>query len=126
MKNIIALEYQEGINLMQWALYHPIAKNHLIHIPNEGKRSWKEGKKKKQEGIKSGVSDYFLAYPSNNKHGLWIELKRRSKQAKLTENQAIWLVRMEKSGYATKVAYGWEEAKKFILEYLYPLNDEDK
>src|SRR6267378_1394033 len=110
MRNLIALEQQEGIALMQWAAYHPIAKDHLIHIPNEAKRSWSEGRKKKQEGVKSGVSDYFLAYPSNNKHGLWLEMKRRSKEAKLTENQTIWLARMGKAGYAAKVVYGWEEA----------------
>jgi|SRR5882762_6874832 len=113
------LEKEEAISLIEWARYHPIVRDHLIHHVNEGKRTAWYGKQKQKEGMRRGISDYFLAYPSNSKYGLWIELKRRNRViSKLTEEQAIWLARMERTGYATGVAYGWEHAVEIIERYL--------
>ena len=49
--------------------------------------------------------------------GLWLELKK-DRQAYLSEQQIIWLDRMLQVGYQAQVAYGYEEAIKFIEEYL--------
>jgi hypothetical protein len=115
------LESSEAKTLWEWAQYHPIAKDYLFAIPNGGTRNVREAINMRAQGVRPGVSDYFLAYPSNGKHGLWIELKRSNKTtSKLTEEQGIWLVRMEKIGYITLVAYGAEEAIKKIKDYLMP------
>jgi hypothetical protein len=113
------LESSEGKMFWEWAQYHPIAKQRLYHIPNGGSRNKIEAKNLKAQGVKSGVSDYFLSYPHNGKPGLYIELKRRDRGVcSLTEEQAQWLAASERLGYATKVVYGADEAIKAVEDYL--------
>jgi len=122
----IPLESSEAKALKTWADYHPIAKNHLIHIPNGGSRNLVEAKNLKLQGVKAGVSDYFLSYPTcachcncGGAYGLWIELKRCDKKmSRLTYEQAEWLASQERVGYVAHVAYGWEDAAKKIEDYL--------
>jgi hypothetical protein len=112
-------ESAEAKTLWAWAQYHPIAKNHLFAIPNGGTRNIREAVNMRLQGVKAGVSDYFLAYPYKDKGGLFIELKRTNKNlCRLTEEQATWLAQCERSGYATKIAYGADEAIKAIEDYL--------
>lgn len=114
---VIPTEEQEHLALIQWVILHPICRKYLIHIPNGGSRNIIEAAKLKKMGVKAGVSDLFLAYPNGIYYGLWIELKRR-KGGILTKGQRDWLYIMQAVGYSTVVAYGWEEAKEMITEYL--------
>ena len=110
-------EEQECIALNDWARYHPICKHYLVHIPNGGTRHLLEAMKLKRMGVRAGVSDYLLAYPTSKHKGLWIEMK--SKNGKLTEQQANWLKLMKDIGHDTLVAYSFEEARDYIVnEYL--------
>lgn len=117
-------ERQEARALWQWAILHPICKDYLFHIPNGGSRNKIEANNLKLEGVRSGVSDYFLAYPREvmgqafrrNCGGLWIELKTAA--GRLSKPQIEWLARMEKRGYAAVAAYGWEAARSAIRAYL--------
>jgi hypothetical protein len=119
MKIKCPLESQEAKTFWSWAQYHPIAKNYLFAIPNGGSRNILEAVNMKAQGVRSGVSDYMLAYPFNEKGGLFIELKRKDKKiSKLTSEQAEWLAQCERIGYATKVAYGAEEAIRAVEDYL--------
>lgn len=112
-------ELQEQKWLIKWALHHPICKKYLIAIPNGGSRqSAREGMNLKLSGLKPGVSDLFLAYPSLKFHGLWIEMKRVKPRGKLTSEQQNWLWLMIAQGYEAKIAYGWVEAKDIIENYL--------
>jgi len=112
-------EATESKKLWKWAQYHDIAKHYLFAIPNGGSRNIKEAAHMKQQGVKSGVSDYMLAYPTDIYHGLWIELKRANRAlSRLTEEQANWLALCERVGYATVVAYGADSAIRAIEEYL--------
>jgi VRR-NUC domain-containing protein len=113
------LESSEAKTFWEWAQYHPIAKNYLFAIPNGGSRNAIEAKNLQAQGVKKGVSDYFLAHPANGKHGMFIELKRANKAiSRLTLEQAMWLGQCERIGYATKVAYGADEAIRAVEEYL--------
>ncbi len=113
------LESSEAKTLWQWAQYHPIAKNHLFAIPNGGTRNVKEAVNMRAQGVRVGVSDYMLAYPCDGKAGMFLELKRAHKAlSRVSADQAIWMARMERVGYATKVAYGADEAIKAIEDYL--------
>lgn len=113
------LESQEQQALVRWAQYHPIPKNYLSANPNGGYRNPREAARLKLEGVRPGVSDLFLAYPTEQFHGLWIEMKRpKGHTSRLTSPQAAWLDRMKGVGYDTHVAYGWEDARYYLETYL--------
>lgn len=129
MKN---LEDREQMAVIQWAELVMIPKtnekiiNYLIAIPNGGIRSPMVGAKYKKLGMKKGVSDLFLAYPVVGMHGLWIEMKKRRKDFSsphvagmaATDDQLIWLAKMEEVGYMGEVCYGADEAITKIKTYL--------
>lgn len=82
----------------------------LIHIPNEfpldalpDHRKWGYLKKRKAMGMKSGVPDLFLAWPTTKHHGLWIEVKKPGKKPR--ESQQEFLTLMKELGYAAL----WED-----------------
>lgn len=102
--------------LMEWASYHPICKNHLIHIANERKCSPFQGNLLRKLGVKSGVSDLFLAYPNTTYAGLWIELKYPPNT--LTASQKEWQNLMNSVGYRAVWHKDWTEARQEILTYL--------
>lgn len=109
----------EQINLFRWAILQECIYPELVllhHIPNGGKREKKTGARLKMAGVKSGVPDIFLPVSRGQSHGLYIELKVGKN--KTTENQDIWIYRLQKQGYQVNVCYGWEEAAKVILNYL--------
>lgn len=118
IESLLPTEDQEQIALVHWAAYHTICKDHLLHIPNGGSRHKLEAYKLKKMGVRKGVSDFFLAYPIDEYHGLWIELKSKRKTARVSREQCIWLGRMECRGYAAETAYGCDGAIKIILRYL--------
>ena len=90
-------EAQEQRALFQWAglaeQQYPELKL-LHHIPNGGKRDARTAANLKKEGVKAGVPDMCLPVARGQYHGLY------------------------KEGYATKVCYGWLEAKESIEKYL--------
>lgn len=112
----IPSEQELQIAVMDWARLHPICKEYLFHIPNGGYRNVLEAKKFKRMGVKKGVSDLFLAYPTQMSHGLWIELKKPG--AKRTQSQIDWMMLMNNVGYRAIVAYEVDEAIYFIKDYL--------
>jgi hypothetical protein len=115
------LESMEARALMQWvsAVHIEALRKWLFHIPNGGSRNIIEATKLKAEGVKKGVSDYFLPFPMHRRHGLWIELKKNDKKtARITLEQQTWIDDMHMLGYAVTVAYGWSEAREEILSYL--------
>lgn len=102
--------------LMKWARQHPICNQYLIHIANERRCSLQQGAILKAMGVKRGVSDLFLAYPTKRYAGFWLELKAPGK--KPTESQLEWFSRMEKVGFCCAWFDDWDKAKNSILEYL--------
>jgi hypothetical protein len=109
------------INFIAWFKYtYPELQNYIFHFANERKCSIIEGKILKRMGVKSGVSDVFLAYPvvsdKETKHGLWIEIK--TEKGKLSITQKEFLKNMKKVGYATAVAKSPDECKEAIIDYL--------
>lgn len=103
---------------------HPDLAEDFIHIPNENRCSWPEGKKLKAMGKKAGVSDYFLAIPKSkgwqgdrdHYHGLWLEIK--SKRGKPTPAQIKFGQRQLAKGYAYKMVHSLEEGIAAIQMYL--------
>jgi len=104
-------EDDEQKALMQWArvtrLRGIIVADFLIAIPNGGKRNIREAQRLKSQGVKSGVSDLFLALPANGFSGLWIEMKApktaTAKAGTPTQDQIDWLENMAQVGYAARL-----------------------
>lgn len=104
--------------LFCWAASSGIAElKWLFHIPNGGSRHIAEASKLKAMGVKSGVPDTFLPIGRNGFKGLWIELKK-PKKGIVSNDQDKWLAFLAEQGYATRVCFGWEEARNALLQYL--------
>lgn len=115
----VPTEKKEAVWFIEWAHSHHLIKDVIIHIPNEGKRSKITGYFLKKQGMRKGVSDFFLPIPMKPFHGLWIELKTMDHKAKVSAEQLEWLARMREMGYAAYVAYGWVHASDIVLSYLH-------
>lgn len=109
-------EAQEQEALIQRAQYHPITRDLLYAIPNDGKRSIITGAKFKRRGLRPGMPDICLPYPSNVYHALYIELK--TKTGKPTPAQLDCIAKLNRAGNLAVIAYGWEHAWQIITDYL--------
>lgn len=116
---IIPTEDEEQAYIVSWAKInesrYPELKL-LYHIPNEGKRSGREGARMKSIGLRRGVSDLCLPIARGIYHGLYIELK--SLDGKLTKEQNEFLAAVREQGYCGFACYGGESAVKAIEQYL--------
>lgn len=108
-------ESYEQRQLIQWCRTRPELQ-FMFHIPNEsvGGKGWLI--RNRQMGVKSGVPDLMLPIPANGYHGLFIEMK--AEKGRTSPDQKKWLDCLNAFGYKAIVAYGWEDAKCRILEYL--------
>lgn len=113
-------EHREQTCLMKWAELQSGSMPELrcmFAIPNGGWRHPATAARLKAEGVKPGVPDLFLAYPSNGMSGLFVEMKRRT-GGRLSPEQQAWRERLTMHGYRVRVCKGWEEAKTEIIDYL--------
>lgn len=111
----------EMIAIMEWIGLHPNVMPYVIHIPNEGKRSFYEGKMLKKMGLRKGVSDLFIAIPKARYHGLWIEHKARRSNGKFgtpTVEQLLFIEQMNHQGYYATVTQGIDDAINTLKWYL--------
>lgn len=124
-------EDKEQEAVIEWASWHRtsgghLISNHLIAIPNEGKRSGRTGKAMKRRGLIPGASDLFLALPAGTMHGLFIEMKKQrqhfrsesEKDAAFTKEQRDFQLLMRCMNYEVACCYGADEAIKRIQTYL--------
>lgn len=120
MTNIIPTEHQEQAALFEWAAFQECVwpELRLLHaIPNGGKRDKVTAARLKAEGVKPGVPDVCLPVPRGEKHGLYIEMKRR-RGGTVSADQLKWLENLMRQGYECHVCRGCEEARMTIMEYL--------
>jgi hypothetical protein len=72
-------------------------------------RAWKEG-------CVAGTPDLFIPWPSNDCHGLFIEMKRKPNTP--TPEQLAFLDAMRAHGYEAHVCYDWQEALDVFCRYV--------
>ena len=117
----IPTESEEQQAVFQWAAmvdgFVPDLKL-LHHVPNGGMRNKVVASKLQKEGVKAGVPDIVLPVPINDKHGLYIEMKKRDHSNKPTQSQLWWINKLKAKGYVAKVCYGADEAIRTICDYL--------
>ena len=119
MKQICPTEQQECIAFVEWVRLQKKIGPYLIHIPNEGARSVRTGANLKRAGLLRGASDYFLAYPSDHYHGLFLEMKRTVKKlSRVSQCQLAFIEQMKEAGYHGDVVYGFDQARELVQRYL--------
>ena len=108
-------EHKEQSMLIRWfRLQHP---NIVMYaIPNGGLRNVRVAARLKDEGVLAGVADLHLMAARGGKHGLYIEMK--SAKGTLQDNQKLFLDKAIQEGFAAKVCYGFDDAKREIESYL--------
>lgn len=117
--NGLPTEAEEQTALFEWAtlMEHRIpALKMMFAIPNGGSRHKREAINLKRQGLKPGVPDICLAYPSGGYHGLYIELKVGKNKPSQVQKQ--WLSKLSEAGYKAAVCYGFDDAMKTIMDYL--------
>lgn len=116
----VATEHAEQRSLFTWAALHrhkyPQLAN-MFAVPNGGWRHPATAAMLKAEGVKRGVPDIFLAWPSGNYHGLFIEMKRLV-GSKISEEQKEWASRLSAAGYLVVTCKGFDHARETIAKYL--------
>lgn len=122
-------EHEDQCLLFEWAALqenvYPALKM-LYAVPNgaklpyrknsNGKRYSPEAMRLKREGLKSGVPDIALAFPVGRYHGFYLELKHGRNTA--SDAQESWLEALNHLGYCAVLAWGYEDAKAAIINYL--------
>lgn len=71
----------------------------------------------KRQGLKPGVSDIVLPYPTVAYHGLFIEMKR-IKGSSISQEQKDWRVLMERLDYRAEIVNGFDAARVLVLDYI--------
>lgn len=115
-------EHVEQVRLMQW--WHlqcnafGVLEELLFAIPNGGLRNAITAARLKDEGVRAGVPDLFLAYPGKyGGRGLFIEMKKQN-GGRLSNMQSSMLYNLASVGFHVAVCHGWIEAKYAIEAYL--------
>jgi hypothetical protein len=114
-------EHQEQSALIKWFRYqHPNLTMFAIpngsHLAGDKRQRAIKMTKMKAEGFLNGVSDLFLMAARRGFHGLFIEMKIGG--GKLSEKQIEFGKSALEEGYGYVVAYGFDDAKNKIQEYL--------
>lgn len=89
----------------QWlSLKLPRVEPFAFAVPNGGYRFIATAARLKDEGVKAGVPDIFIAYPQKSFHGLFMELK--TERGRPTKQQLQWLERLGSKGYMAMLSKG--------------------
>ena len=79
------------------------------HVPNGGYRSRREAVSLGKSGVKPGVPDVLVFTPTvSAPRGTALELK--APKGSVSDEQRSWLSALSGLGWATVVAYGYEDA----------------
>ncbi|WP_019024079.1 MULTISPECIES: VRR-NUC domain-containing protein [unclassified Thioalkalivibrio] len=100
--------------------------DYLYAVPNGGNRGRIEAARLKGLGVKAGVSDLKLPLARGGYAGLYLEMKKprsafrspREAERAISDSQAEWRDRMIRAGYRWAIAYGWDEAREILTDYL--------
>ncbi|MDR1165717.1 MAG: VRR-NUC domain-containing protein [Deltaproteobacteria bacterium] len=108
-------EHMEQKLFVQWldAKYPDVP---YCAVPNGGKRSPITGRRLKEEGVRKGTADVFIAEPRDGFHGLFIEFKTLG--GKLKPEQKAFLAKVAANGYGAQVCVGQLEGIRAFEKYI--------
>lgn len=140
MKKIPITEHEHQVNVIQWCELmvgkYPMLR-WIYAVPNGARTARSTANRLKAEGMKAGVPDLCLPYPTRNTFrlkdedgetaleyssiqccGLYIEMKSKDTKGRVSKDQQEWLDYLSSVGYRVVTAWTSEEAIKAIEEYL--------
>lgn len=104
-------------NFMQWLkLQYRFLFDVTCAIPNQGRRSYKNASRMKAEGMKKGMPDVVIFYPSGFYHGMFIEFK--SEKGKPSVDQIKMMETLTENDYYCCYCYSLEDGIREIRGYL--------
>lgn len=119
------LEKTEQIIFSSWMKKHNVP---FYHVPNGGTRGGRvikgkwvplEGIKMKASGVSPGVPDICIPIAKKGYHAYYIEMKRQGGSLKnVSDSQNYWIDILRHHGNLVDVAFGAEDAKKMVREYM--------
>lgn len=116
-----SFEHAEQVSLMQWwslqCRRFGVPEQLLFAIPNGGQRNIITAKRMKDEGVRAGIPDLFLAVPRGKFHGLFVEMKK-PQGGVVSDAQKACMEILSENGYFVTVCHGFIEAKAAIIRYL--------
>jgi len=115
LKIVIPPEETEQIWLADWLRAKKIL---FTSSANGGSRHPAEGRKFKRMGVRKGWPDIEIPYARKSYHGLYIELKRVEGSV-ISVDQKICLRQLTENGYLATVAFGFNEARQIVDDYLH-------
>jgi hypothetical protein len=120
----VPTENQEQRALVKWVRSQHHICEYLIKITNEVHCTIGQGHNLNLLGRREGASDLFLAIPTSHSHGLWLEIKRNKPYSEKERSTHTWLAQekffnlMRLVGFEGHMAFGWENGKEIIENYL--------
>lgn len=113
-------EHQIQANVLKvWPYYakkYQIPQSLLFAIPNGGARNVVTGKLLKEEGVRAGIPDLFLAISRCVFHGMFIEMK--TSQGKVSKMQNLIMEILREQNYLCIVCRSESQALDAIDNYL--------
>lgn len=104
-------------HFVRWLhLQYPYIAKTSFAVPNTARRSLQEGSRFKREGVKAGVSDFIILYPSNGYHGMLIEFK--TEKGKVTPEQKEFQNNVIKANYYAIVCRNLDMAMAEVKGYI--------
>jgi len=121
MPKRIQHERSEQQALVQWfRLQYP--NELLVHTPNELIRGCVEARGAWLSGVVPGIPDLTIYAARGIWHGLLIEMKRKTVKGQSKGHTSLRqkeiIKRLNALGYLATIAYGWDEGREIIIEYL--------
>lgn len=101
--------------VIQYLKHHP---QKPLYCASAGgmRTSYMQAARMKATGYVAGFPDIFIYEARGEYHGLAIELKKEDGYA--STDQKKWISSLQSRGYCADVCKGFDEARKFIDEYL--------
>lgn len=101
----------------QWLeAQYPLVRRVTFAVPNGGKRTPAEGAHQRALGLTAGIPDIFMAVPTPEHHGLFIEMKRE--HGALTYKQIDAIRYLKSEGYKCVVCHSLIQAIDQVKDYL--------
>lgn len=109
---------------MDWLVAHPILSKFHYHNYNGGLLTEGQRINLRLMGLRAGVSDLFICYPTKSYHGLFLEMKRDMRYSPSARKSETWIAQeefinnMRSVGFAGEWCYGCLDGINIIEKYL--------